>query len=316
MNTDSPYVEKTRKVTVSKGIQYILLSTLCFSLVNVFVKLLGKPTVLTPNIQEYPTHELVFFRSLISLSITAALLKKKRLPLLGTNKKWLIIRGVFGVMALTTFFYTLKELPLAVAVTVQYLSPLFTVLFAIWIIKEKVNPLQWLFFAVALIGIAVISLRNVDSGTLNASEISPFWILMGIMSAVFSGVAYTAILKCKETDSALNIVLYFPLIATPIMGIWCLFDFVMPRGIEWLFLLIIGLFTQFAQVFMTKALHEGGAAKITPFKYLGAIYAFFIGLLLFGEVLSWTALAGIFLILIGVLGNALLKKPKRTAPKT
>lgn len=308
MNTKSFSLKK--RVNVSKGVQYILLSTLCFSLVNVFVKLLGKPSAILPSIQEYPTHELVFFRSLISLSITAYLLKRRRLPLLGVNKKWLLIRGVFGVLALTSFFYTLKELPIAVAVTVQYLSPLFTVLFAIWLLNEKVRPLQWLFFAVALLGIATITFRDAGQ-TLEISKaaIPPFWIIVGIISAVFSGVAYTAILKCKETDSALNIVLYFPLIATPVMGIWCLFDFVIPQGIEWLFLLIIGLFTQFAQVFMTKALHEGGASKITPFKYIGAIYAFFIGLLLFGEVLSWSVLIGIILILVGVLGNTFLKKP-------
>lgn len=273
---------------------------------------MGKPSEILPKIQEYPPHELIFFRSLISLSITAAILKQRRIPLLGTNKKWLIIRGVFGVLALTSFFYTLKELPMAVAVTVQYLSPLFTIIFAIWLIKEKVRPAQWLFFAVALVGVAVISLRKADvTAELSQASLSPFWIGIGVMSALFSGIAYTAIIKCKETDSALNIVLYFPLIATPVMGIWCLFDFVMPQGIEWLFLLIIGLFTQFAQVFMTKALHADSASKITPFKYLGAVYAFFIGLLMFGEILNWSALIGVMLILIGVLGNALLKKPKK-----
>ena len=178
------------------------------------------------------------------------------------------------------------------------------------LVYQRLAPLQWLFFAVALIGISTITFRETGDATkITQAAIQPFWIIVGIISAVFSGVAYTAILKCKETDSALNIVLYFPLIATPVMGIWCLFDFVIPQGIEWLFLLIIGLFTQFAQVFMTKALHEGGASKITPFKYIGAIYAFFIGLLFFGEVLSWSVLIGIILILVGVLGNTFLKKP-------
>lgn len=293
---------------IHKGIQYILLSTLFFTIVNVFVKLLGKPNDLLPDLQEYPTHELVFFRSLISLSLTLALLRYKKLPILGNNKKWLIIRGVFGVIALTSFFYTLNELPIAIAVTVQYLSPLFTVLIATQLLGERVRPLQWFFFLVALVGIAAISFRNQPVNILTGEEISVFWVIVGIGSALCSGIAYNAILKCKTTDTPLNIVLYFPLIATPIMGVWCLFDFVMPRGIEWLLLVLIGLFTQFAQVFMTKALHAGGASRITPFKYLGAIYALFIGLILFGEVLSFQALVGIALILSGVLGNALVRK--------
>jgi drug/metabolite transporter (DMT)-like permease len=57
-----------------------------------------------------------------------------------------MIRGVFGVIALTSFFYTLKELPIAIAVTVQYLSPLFTVLLAVHLLGERVRPIQWLFF--------------------------------------------------------------------------------------------------------------------------------------------------------------------------
>jgi drug/metabolite transporter (DMT)-like permease len=299
---------------IHKGIQYILLSTFFFTVVNVLVKLLGKPGELLPELQEYPTHELVFFRSLISLTLTYSLLKYRGLPILGNNKKWLMIRGVFGVIALTSFFYTLKELPIAIAVTVQYLSPLFTVLLAVHLLGERVRPIQWLFFFIALVGIATISFRNQPVDLLTGEEISLFWLLVGIGSAICSGIAYNAILKCKDTDTPLNIVLYFPLLATPVMGIWCLFDFVVPHGIEWLILLAIGLFTQFAQVFMTKALHAGGASKITPFKYLGAIYALFIGLLLFGEVLSAQALVGIGLILLGVLGNAIVKKDKAPVP--
>jgi drug/metabolite transporter (DMT)-like permease len=308
----STKINRLHPRNIHKGIQYILLSTLFFTLVNVLVKLLGKPNEFLPNVQEYPTHELVFFRSLISLTLTYSLLKYRGLPILGNNKKWLLIRGVFGVIALTSFFYTIKELPLAIAVTVQYLSPLFTVLIATQLLGERVRPIQWSFFLIALGGIATISFRNQPVNLLTGQEISMFWLLVGIGSAICSGIAYNAILKCKDTDTPLNIVLYFPLLATPVMGIWCLFEFVVPQGIEWFILLAIGLFTQFAQVFMTKALHAGGASKITPFKYLGAIYALFIGLILFGEVLSAQALIGIALILLGVLGNAIVKREKAT----
>jgi drug/metabolite transporter (DMT)-like permease len=92
------------------------------------------------------------------------------------------------------------------------------------------------------------------------------------------------------------------------MTVWCLFDFVMPKGIEWLILLIIGIFTQMAQILMTKALHEDKSSVITPFQYLGAIYSAILGYFVFFESLSIVVYIGICLILLGVVFNAVLRK--------
>ena len=89
----------------------------------------------------------------------------------------------------------------------------------------------------------------------------------------------------------------------------------MPSGIEWLILLIIGIFTQIAQVLMTRALHEGSAGLITPFQYLGAIYAALVGFFIFDERLSWIVYVGIVLILIGVVVNAVLRSYKNGKQK-
>lgn len=292
-----------------KGVKHILLASICFSGVNIVAKLLSNPSLLNIGQQQYPIHELVFFRSLVSLILCIAYLKRKQIPILGNNKKWLFVRGVFGTIALTLFFYTLKELPMAIAVTVQYLSPIFTVILAIFILKEKATLLQWFFFLIAFSGIFYISYQ--EGRNVLTENISLIWIFAGVISAVCAGFAYIAILKCKSTDHPVGIVLYFPLIATPVMLIWCFFDFVMPKGIEWLYLIAMGGLTQLAQLFMTKALHEGGAVKITPFNYIGAIYAFFIGLLMFGELLNFQTIMGIILILFGVLGNAFYKILKK-----
>ena len=98
-----------------------------------------------------------------------------------------------------------------------------------------------------------------------SQQIDYSWLLLGIISAAFSGIAYTAIRKLKGTDTPINIVIYFPMISIPVMAIWSCFEFTMPRGIEWLFLLVIGIFTQIAQVMLTKALHEGSTAFVKCF---------------------------------------------------
>jgi len=284
----------------------MLISSISFAFVNLLVKVLTNSSGVFESIQDYPPYEIVFFRSVISLAICFYIIKQKQIPFFGTNKKWLIIRGVFGATALTLFFYTIKNLPIAVATTVQYLSPIFTVLFAIYLLNQRVKPIQWLFFMVSLIGVGCIAFgKNSDL----TSQIDPFWVIMGVISAVFSGVAYNAIMKCRTTDHPITIVMYFPLVATPVMiVIMIIKGFVLPIGIEWIILLVIGIFTQIAQIFMTKSFHEEDASKITPFKYLGAVYAVCIGVFIFDENLSLVVYAGISLVLTGVLLNTFLKQ--------
>ena len=126
----------------------------------------------------------------------------------------------------------------------------------------------------------------------------------------YFGEAYTAIVKLKETDEPISIVLYFPMISIPFMTLFCLFDFVMPVGIEWLLLLLVGVFTQCAQILLTKALHLGSSSVIIPFQYLGIVYALSVGYLIFDERLNTMVNLGVFCIFSGVIMNAYFRYKK------
>lgn len=293
---------------MKKGILFIVLSGLSFLVVNFLVKLFGMGTEqhLFQNLQKIPAHELVLARSIISFSISSVIIKSKKLPFFGVNKKWLLIRGFAGMIALTMFFETIHHLPIAVASTVQYLAPIFTMIFTMLFLGERILKMQWLFVLVAFIGVMLIGLNALILKT-NPVELDFFWLTLGLISAAFSGIAYTAIVKLKATDAPINIVSYFPMLSIPIMTVWCLFDFVMPKGIEWLLLLIIGIFTQIAQMLLTKALHQESASLITPFQYLGSIYAMLMGYFIFDERLNFLIIIGVGLILIGVVANTLIK---------
>ncbi|MBN4077650.1 DMT family transporter [bacterium AH-315-C20] len=289
----------------------MLLSSLSFALANICVKILTDNPPIFPEIQDYPVHELVLFRSVVSLSICVAIIKAKKLPFFGNNKKWLLTRGIAGVTSLTLFFFTLQNLPMAIATIVQYLSPIFTILFAMYLINEKVRPVQWLFFLISFVGIIVMGIGSNNSG----GGIEMIWLLTGIGSAIVSGIAYNAIMKCSNTDEPITVVMYFPLVATPLMIVACfVWGFIMPQGIEWLILILIGILTQIAQISMTKAFNSAPASRITPIKYVGAIYAVAIGFFVFDETLGLYSSLGVILILIGVLLNTFIKQV-RTSPK-
>lgn len=270
---------------MKKGVLYMLGSSLAFSFMQICVKYL-------PHL---PTTELILFRSIVSIILSLAMLKQLGIHPLGNNRKVLLMRGIFGTIALTIFFYTLQYLPLASAVTIQYLSPIFTALFAAIFLKEKMHIKQWLFFGLSFAGVAL--LKGFDE------RVSISFMLLGILSAMFSGMAYTCIRKLKDSEHPVVVVFYFPLVATPIMAVLSYFNWVMPAGKDWLVLLLMGIFTQIAQILMTKGLQSAAVNKIISVKYIGTLYALGFGYLLFGESYTLFSLMGIVMVVAGVVLN-------------
>ncbi|OEK03802.1 multidrug transporter [Roseivirga sp. 4D4] len=271
----------------------MLLATFVFAVMNVLIKYV-------PNI---PAVEIILFRSIVSFVMSGVALKYQRVPLFGTNRKTLLIRGLAGAIALIMFFITLQEIPLASAVTLMFLSPIFTTILGIWIVKEKVNPLQWLFFAISFGGIVMI--KGFDT------RISVEMALLGIGAAFFSGIAYNMIRKLKTSEHPLVIIFYFPLVTLPIVGIYSGFNWVMPVGEEWIILLAIGALTQVAQYFMTKSYQSEELAKVANINFIGIIYALGFGYVLFDETFNFLTYLGMSAVLVGVILNVAFKNRKK-----
>lgn len=271
------------------SVQSMLLAGVFFALMNVSVKFI-------PHI---PAIEIILFRSLFSLIFSFAILKQQHVPVFGNNKKLLILRGVVGSIGLITFFYTLQKIPLASAVTIQYLSPIFTTILGVFLVKEKVKPIQFLFFAISFAGVLVV--QGFDS------RVNLLYAGIGVTSAIFSGLAYNVIRKLKNTEHPLVIIFYFPLVTLPIAGLVSYFTWVQPVGWDWAILLWIGICTQTAQYFMTVAYQNANVAKVSSMTYLGLLYALFFGFLLFGETFGMMSYVGMGLVLLGILLNLRVK---------
>ncbi|GAA0877118.1 DMT family transporter [Algoriphagus jejuensis] len=267
----------------------MLLATVFFAIMNVSVKFI-------PHI---PAIEIILFRSIFSLVFSYVVLKKQGVYVFGNNKPMLILRGVVGSVGLISFFYTLQYIPLASAVTMQYLSPIFTSVMGIFILKERVRAIQFLYFAISFAGVVV--LQGFDARV--------DWVFAGIglISAIFSGMAYIVIRKLKNTEHPLVIIFYFPLVALPVSGLVSYFSWVQPVGWDWLMLLWIGICTQAAQYFLTLAYQNSNVAKVANLSYLGIIYALIFGFFFFGETFQIMSYVGMGLVLVGILLNLRVK---------
>ncbi len=282
-----------KPVFFTKGVQAMLISTLAFFAANVCVK----------QVAHIPAMETVFFRCSVATVFCVVGLRRARASLIGSNHLMLLLRGMFGTTALFCFFLTIQNMPLASAQTIQYLSPIFTATIAIFILKESVMPVQWIFYALAFAGVLLI--ERVDD------RISPFYLALGIISAFCSGMAYNLVRSLRGKEHPLTVVLHFQLVGVVVGFFSLFFQWETPHGWDWLYLFLIGLFSQTGQIFLTNALQRERIAGVAIINYTGLIYAITVGWFVFGEEQGMLSLFGMLLVVVVVLLSVLYNRRRQ-----
>ncbi|MFL2840499.1 MAG: DMT family transporter [Pseudohongiellaceae bacterium] len=272
-----------------RGALFMLLATFVFAVMTVFVKLL-------PNI---PVLEIIFFRAIFSIIVCLYSLLRARIPVFGNNKTILVTRGLAGVIALSMNYYLIQVVPLAAASTLTYLAPIFTTILGIFFVKEKVSVKQFLFFALSFSGILVI--QGFDN------RISFFHLFVGISASMVMGIAYNCVRKLSSTEHPLVIMFYFPLLCLPLTGLWVIFNWVMPKELEWFYLLMVGLTSQVAQYYLTRAYQITEIATVSIVNYTSIIYTIVLGFIIFDESFNSMTYLGMVLVCAGVIINVLYK---------
>jgi len=274
------------------AILFMIISTLSFSLMNSFVKYLN----------HYPTFEIVFFRTIGSLILGIAFILLKGIPILGNNRKFMIFRALAGLTAMSLFFMSLQYLPVGTAVSLRYLAPIYAAIFAVFLLKERLKPIQWFLFLFAFGGVLV--LKGFDE------NINVTGLLLVLAASVFSGLVYVLIRKIGNTDHPIVIVNYFMFTGTVIGGLLSIANWITPVGMDWLLLLSLGIFGFFGQVFMTKAFQIAKTNLVAPLKYIEVIFTISVGIFWFGDIYSIWSLLGILMIVTALAANVIVGKKK------
>jgi drug/metabolite transporter (DMT)-like permease len=275
---------------IRKAIGYMLLSTAAFAVMNAFLR----------RLNHLPALELVFFRALGSAAIASTFLIRKKIPLLGNHKGLLLLRAVLGICAMSLFFTSLKYLPLGIAVSLRYTAPIFGVILAWFLLKERIGPWQALCLLLAFLGVLIIRGFSKD--------LNPTGLILILSAALFSGTVYITLRKIGTREHPVVVVNYFMVLATITGLIYTLFNWVPPEsGWEIVLLFALGLFGYFGQFYMTKAFQAGQTHQIAPFKYAEVVFGLLTGLAVFGESYSGWSFAGMALIIIGLSCYALIK---------
>lgn len=260
---------------------FMIISALSFSFMAATVKLSG----------DLPVFEKVFFRNFVSLIIVLiSLLKIKNVNVLGEkrNRKFLLARSLCGFAGIAFYFYTLSKLYLADSVMLNKISPFFVLLFSAIFLKEKLTRIQVIAVIIAFLAALLIIKPRFDLSIIPS--------LIGLASAVTAGAAYVLVkVSTNRGEKPVTIIFYFSLITSIGSFGMMLFNFVMPSPVQWIWLILTGVFGAGGQFFLTYAYKFAKASEVAIYKYLNIIFAALIGFIV------WYEIPDVFSILGGVI---------------
>jgi drug/metabolite transporter (DMT)-like permease len=281
----------------------MLTSTVFFGLMAVTIRL-ASATV--------STFEIAFFRNLFGLLALLPLLRYSAPGVFRTRQlPRYFVRSAIGIGSMLCGFWAIGHLPMAQAISLSYSTPLFVTIAAVIWLGEVVRRRRWTAVILGFIGVLVI----VRPGTEGFSAGS----LVAIAAAVLSSIVAIQIKQLSRVDPPDTIVFYTYAFWVPLSLVPALFAWQWPQGIDWLWLVAIGVFGTGGQLFWTRALKLGEVSALTPISFMQLPLVTALAWLLFDEGVSHWTVAGA-LIIFGANGYIahreaqLSRRAETTAP--
>jgi len=260
--------------------------------------------------------ELVFYRGLVSMIFMCLILRTRGTPLATPVPLMHAWRSIIGVFSLSAWFYAIGHLPLATAMTLNYMSGVWVAAFVVGgaMLYGKSTG-QGPLMATVLAGFAgvVMMLRP----TLDQNQL--FAGLIGLLSGLGASMAYlqvTALGKVGEPEG--RTVFYFS-IGTTLVGLVGagLHGFTPWNTVTWqaaAWLIPMGVLASLGQWSMTRAFSRGSTLLVANLQYSGIVFAAFYSLLLFGDQIPLVGWAGMALIVSSGIAATVLRT--RVLPNT
>ncbi len=267
------------------GLLYMFMSVCAFSIMDLLVKWS----------QEYPTGEVLFFRGFFGLIITYFLIPKDKLKSFYKTDRKLehFFRCFAGIIALIAIVVALRELPLAVVVSLSYAAPLFITVLSIFLLGEKVGIFRWIAVLIGFVGVLVIS----EPGF---SEVNYLYILPIIFCIGMAFVTIT-IRKLSTSEPVWLISIFFTLTITFVSLFTIPFGWILPSLNDFILLALIGVTGGGANLLLTQSYKLSEVSLVAPLKYLSLIFAILFGYLIWDEIPSYKNLVGAALVITASL---------------
>ena len=266
-----------------KGIFFIILSSFCFAVMNLFVSMAG----------DVPAMQKSFFRNIVSaLFAFLMIVKNGEKPGIRDRKNLpdYILRSLFGTLGIICNFYAVSHLNLADASMLNKMSPFFTLLFSMLILGETATLFQIACVAGAFVGSLFIIKPAFGSMALFPS-------LVGLCGGMAAGAAYTMLRKLRLAgEPGPMIILFFSLFSCVFCLPSMLLSYAPMSGRQLGMLLLAGLFASGGQFSITAAYSYAPANQISVYDYSMMIFSTLLGFFVLGQVPDALSFIGYFVI--------------------
>ena len=263
----------------------MFLSICAFSIMDVIVKWSV----------DYPIGQVLFFRGFFGIVFYFFIIPKNRLHDFYITKRAGLhfLRCFSGLIALVAIFIALRSLPLATVVSISFAAPIFTTIFSIFLLSEKVGIYRWLAVIIGFIGILIITEPGITN--LNIYYIFPIIFCLGL-----SYVAIT-IRQLSTSEPVWLISFYFSLSITLLSFFTIPQGWIMPDLKDFMILSMIGIFGGVANLWLSQSYKYSEVSLVTPLKYLALVFAIIFGYFIWNEIPTIKTLIGALLVIVSTM---------------
>ncbi|WP_307983747.1 DMT family transporter [uncultured Helicobacter sp.] len=272
------------------GIFAMIVSSLCFSLMNMCVKFLHD---LSPM-------EIIFFRSIVMVGFLACFWIYKP-PNQKAKKKGglpkLLFRAITGGLSMIALFYNISSIPLGTASAFAQTMPLYAVMFSVIFLKERVRFSTILASIIGFVG--VLCICDPSSKSLGADN-----IIAGIIGGAMMALAFISLRGLKEYYDESVIIMVFGLSMSMIAGVGMFIEipnlsgFSFPSAKDWVGIFMLGVFGTLGQIFVTRSYMLAPAGIVSPIDYSRILWGVVFGVMMGDALPNLITTSGILLIII------------------
>ena len=275
--------------------------------------------------ESIPSLQVSFMRLTIQLSfaLPAMIFFKDEFIYPWKKTKFLVLRGVTGVTAMTLSIYTIKHMPLADARVIFYTSPVHTAILGRIFLKESISKFDVIAMLLSIGGVVLIARPTFLFGShREASGSTRVWIptLLAVVSAI--GAAFSTILTCKMCQEVgIRVVIFYFFLVGSIVS----FAASMISGFKYpdcgtydaIYVIVAAFLGYSGQLLATKALTMEKASVVSLIRTIGLVYSFIFQITILHDVPSGLSIGGAVLVLLCNVCIFLKKisDMKRTYPK-
>ena len=263
-------------------------ASFCFACAAILTKSLGT-NVFGEGVHPLQIAHARFFFSFIFL-VSFWYIFKPRVKFL--NVKLHLLRSIFGWLGVSILFTSILYIPVSDATALTFLNPIFAMIFAVLIFKEKVGLIRW---GAALFSFSGGLLLLRPSLDLSVDPVA----LLCLFGALIMGLEIICIKILSGKDSVFTILILNNFFAMCIGTLVVPFFFVLPGFLESFVLLTIGIFMLTGQFCFINSLKGAETSFLMPFFYTTLIFVISLDLIIFNSLPDKISYIGAFIIILG-----------------